>query len=112
MEKLISSGGPEKNRTIIMKKDDEFEGEKNPETVEIGGPRGKEPTRFGDWEKNGRISDFWKRMKMSELIPGFNSCLKEESWSLKVQIKGILAIDMLEFCYKFLVQMSINQGKN
>ena len=58
MEKLISSGGPEKNRTIIMKKDDEFEGEKNPETGEIGGPRGKEPTRFGDWEKNGRISDF------------------------------------------------------
>ena len=25
---------------------------------EIGGPRGLEPTRFGDWEKNGRCSDF------------------------------------------------------
>lgn len=25
---------------------------------EIGGPRGKEPTRYGDWERNGRISDF------------------------------------------------------
>ena len=30
----------------------------NPETGEIGGPRGKEPTRYGDWERKGRISDF------------------------------------------------------
>jgi hypothetical protein len=26
--------------------------------VEFGGPQGKEPTRYGDWEKNGRCSDF------------------------------------------------------
>jgi len=25
---------------------------------EIGGPRGPEPTRYNDWEKNGRVSDF------------------------------------------------------
>lgn len=25
---------------------------------EIGGPKGLEPTRYGDWEKNGRCSDF------------------------------------------------------
>jgi len=25
---------------------------------EIGGPTGPEPTRYGDWEKNGRCSDF------------------------------------------------------
>lgn len=25
---------------------------------EIGGPKGPEPTRFGDWETNGRCSDF------------------------------------------------------
>jgi hypothetical protein len=25
---------------------------------EIGGPSGLEPTRFGDWEVNGRCSDF------------------------------------------------------
>ncbi|ERN06074.1 hypothetical protein AMTRI_Chr05g73210 [Amborella trichopoda] len=30
----------------------------NKETGEIGGPRGPEPTRFGDWERNGRCSDF------------------------------------------------------
>jgi hypothetical protein len=26
--------------------------------IETGGPKGLEPTRFGDWEKNGRCSDF------------------------------------------------------
>ncbi|XP_038210414.1 succinate dehydrogenase assembly factor 4, mitochondrial-like [Zerene cesonia] len=30
----------------------------NPHTGEIGGPRGPEPTRFGDWERKGRVSDF------------------------------------------------------
>ena len=25
---------------------------------EFGGPKGKEPTRYGDWEKNGRCIDF------------------------------------------------------
>jgi hypothetical protein len=26
--------------------------------TEIGGPGGLEPTRYGDWEKNGRCIDF------------------------------------------------------
>ena len=30
--------------------------EKRPK--EYGGPKGKEPTRYGDWEKNGRCIDF------------------------------------------------------
>lgn len=29
-----------------------------PTTVEIGGPSGPEPTRYGDWERGGRCSDF------------------------------------------------------
>lgn len=58
MERLIKSGGEQTQQTIITKTKTEFEGEANPETGEIGGPKGKEPTRFGDWEKNGRISDF------------------------------------------------------
>jgi hypothetical protein len=29
-----------------------------PRVREIGGPAGPEPTRFGDWEKNGRCIDF------------------------------------------------------
>jgi hypothetical protein len=30
----------------------------SPAEVEIGGSKGPEPTRFGDWEKNGRCTDF------------------------------------------------------
>ena len=29
-----------------------------PPTKETGGPKGPEPTRYGDWEKNGICSDF------------------------------------------------------
>ncbi|EHM02514.1 hypothetical protein HMPREF9946_01040 [Acetobacteraceae bacterium AT-5844] len=31
---------------------------KKPMPTEIGGPEGPEPTRFGDWERKGRVSDF------------------------------------------------------
>lgn len=30
----------------------------NKATGEVGGPRGPEPTRYGDWEQKGRCSDF------------------------------------------------------
>ena len=26
--------------------------------IEIGGPKGPEPTRYGDWERKGRCIDF------------------------------------------------------
>ena len=29
-----------------------------PAVSEIGGPKGPEPTRYGDWEKGGRCTDF------------------------------------------------------
>ena len=29
-----------------------------PKPVEIGGPSGLEPTRYGDWERKGRCVDF------------------------------------------------------
>jgi len=29
-----------------------------PMPKEIGGPKGPEPTRFGDWEQKGRATDF------------------------------------------------------
>jgi hypothetical protein len=35
-----------------------FENDTNPATGEVGGPRGPEPTRYGDWERKGRVSDF------------------------------------------------------
>eukprot|EP00729_Bicosta_minor_P025051 gene25052-16335_t len=31
---------------------------RNEVTGELGGPRGPEPTRYGDWEQKGRCSDF------------------------------------------------------
>lgn len=31
---------------------------KNPLPVEVGGPKGPEPTRYGDWEQAGRCTDF------------------------------------------------------
>lgn len=37
-----------------------FPEDKNPETGEIGGPKGPEPTRYGDWERKGRVIDFWR----------------------------------------------------
>jgi len=30
----------------------------NGKLVERGGPKGPEPTRFGDWESGGRCTDF------------------------------------------------------
>ncbi len=35
---------------------DKTESENRPK--EIGGPKGLEPTRYGDWEKKGRCIDF------------------------------------------------------
>ncbi len=33
--------------------------DRSPQTpVEVGGPKGPEPTRYGDWEKAGRCTDF------------------------------------------------------
>ncbi|KAF8976299.1 putative mitochondrial protein, conserved [Entomortierella lignicola] len=36
---------------------DEFEGDTNPTTGEVGGPK-REPVRFGDWSFKGRVTDF------------------------------------------------------
>ncbi|KAI8807065.1 hypothetical protein BJ742DRAFT_342023 [Cladochytrium replicatum] len=35
-----------------------YEGDINPTTGEQGGPKGPEPTRYGDWERKGRVFDF------------------------------------------------------
>ncbi len=29
-----------------------------PKPKELGGPKGPEPTRYGDWERKGIVSDF------------------------------------------------------
>ncbi|TNN48793.1 Succinate dehydrogenase assembly factor 4, mitochondrial [Liparis tanakae] len=47
--------GPEEASQAALKK---FPDDVNPETKERGGPRGPEPTRYGDWERKGRCVDF------------------------------------------------------
>ncbi|XP_071387147.1 succinate dehydrogenase assembly factor 4, mitochondrial [Centroberyx affinis] len=44
----------EKSKDVLEK----FPGDVNPDTKEKGGPRGPEPTRYGDWERKGRCIDF------------------------------------------------------
>ena len=45
-------------KTDVISKNISLDTIKKKEIREIGGPSGLEPTRFGDWEKNGRCSDF------------------------------------------------------
>lgn len=58
----------ESNRLSGEEEDDDFQADYdkpdahicpyNPETGEINGPAGPEPTRYGDWERKGRVYDF------------------------------------------------------
>ncbi len=41
-----------------ISKKDKKPGIKAQAAGEVGGPEGPEPTRYGDWERNGRVSDF------------------------------------------------------
>ena len=47
---------------IVNKKENKSIKNKNKKKIkkiqEIGGPKGPEPTRYGDWEIKGRVSDF------------------------------------------------------
>jgi hypothetical protein len=38
---------PERDKTVNL-----------PAAKELGGPKGPEPTRYGDWERKGRCIDF------------------------------------------------------
>ncbi|XP_029305003.1 succinate dehydrogenase assembly factor 4, mitochondrial [Cottoperca gobio] len=46
---------PEEESKAVLQK---FPDDVNPVTKEKGGPRGPEPTRYGDWERKGRCVDF------------------------------------------------------
>ncbi len=47
----IMANKSKKSKLIVPK-------EKGKKPKEIGGRKGPEPTRYGDWEKNGRCVDF------------------------------------------------------
>ncbi|MBL1140568.1 MAG: DUF1674 domain-containing protein [Proteobacteria bacterium] len=48
------------NKNIDNKKIKDGNDQKQSDSLpkEIGGPKGPEPTRYGDWEKKGRCIDF------------------------------------------------------
>ena len=57
---VSASGEEPKHRDYHGQLRPEFEGEKNPETGEIGGPKNN-PLRWGsegDWSYGGRVTDF------------------------------------------------------
>ncbi|CAH8523711.1 unnamed protein product [Dicrocoelium dendriticum] len=57
---VAHSAGPESNRPVATTTSDaKYPGEnRDVHLREIDGPSGPEPTRYGDWERNGRCSDF------------------------------------------------------
>ena len=57
-ESKIDKIGHERHPDAEQPLEQSFEGDKNPQTGEIGGPKGVEPTRYGDWERKGRVFDF------------------------------------------------------
>ena len=50
---LLNSDKPRQSPNDSLVKD-----KKTMTDKEYGGPKGKEPTRYGDWEKKGRCIDF------------------------------------------------------
>jgi hypothetical protein len=60
IEKLAQLNGKRPRQVPEVIKDEEGEGGEyvNAETGEIGGPKGPEPTRYGDWMFKGRTTDF------------------------------------------------------
>ena len=50
---------PDADDDIVPPEASEASGDKDAKLpTEIGGRKGPEPTRYGDWEKNGRCIDF------------------------------------------------------
>ncbi|MDA8811735.1 DUF1674 domain-containing protein [Amylibacter sp.] len=45
-------------RALEEAKDRKIDVEKANQELELGGPKGLEPTRYGDWERKGIASDF------------------------------------------------------
>jgi len=53
-ESVVRESGDDSDRRTAV----EEESNTGPKTGESGGPKGPEPTRYGDWERNGRCTDF------------------------------------------------------
>jgi hypothetical protein len=53
-----SPAEPTTDDAVENQPDESEQGESEQGAGEYGGPKGREPTRYGDWEKNGRCIDF------------------------------------------------------
>ena len=53
-----AAGSVSKDKDSASRQDQPAAQAKPDKIKEIGGPKGPEPTRYGDWEKGGRCSDF------------------------------------------------------
>jgi hypothetical protein len=49
---------PEAQRALAEAEERRKSAKEQARAKELGGPKGPEPTRFGDWEKKGITSDF------------------------------------------------------
>jgi hypothetical protein len=54
----ISKNNPETAASTPVSHKDSGQKEGAQQDGEVGGQKGPEPTRYGDWEKNGRCTDF------------------------------------------------------
>jgi hypothetical protein len=54
----VMAANPNKLTETAPKQPEEKPVEVPPRPKEIGGPKGPEPTRYGDWQYNGRCTDF------------------------------------------------------
>ena len=50
--------GPKEEQPETTPEDAAHPADPKKKPAEIGGPKGPEPTRYGDWERNGIVSDF------------------------------------------------------
>lgn len=50
--------GEKNSDEVPNHKADKIKGTEGSEKKEFGGPKGPEPTRYGDWERKGIVSDF------------------------------------------------------
>ena len=56
-QKELTSTPPQSSKLVNSEVGDKEEVKKK-DIKEVGGPKGPEPTRYGDWESKGRCYDF------------------------------------------------------
>jgi hypothetical protein len=58
LQAIMTKLSPEAKRALAEAEERRKVAQEKQLPKEVGGPKGPEPTRFGDWEKKGIASDF------------------------------------------------------